>query len=139
MIKNHKNLMIIKVIKMILIIIVITTIIIIIMIIKITIIMIKWQNTSRTLTAPNTKLSVTYNSPKDPNVTKSSISNAEWVLYAPLKRLIHHLMWWIGAEDAAWVPCLELSSTWFLKNTHNSNINKHNFNNNSNNVFTRLE
>ena len=138
MIKNSNNLIIIKVIKMILIIIVITTIIII-MIIKITIIMIKWRNTCRTLTAPNTKLSVTYNSPKDTNITKSSISDAEWVLYAPLKRLIHHLTWWIGAEDAAWVPCLELSSTWFLKNTHNSNINKHNFNNNSNNVITRLE
>ena len=42
-------------------------------------------------------------------------------------------------DNAAWIPCLELSPTWFLKNMHNGNINKHNFNNNSNNVITRVK
>ena len=81
------------------------------------IIMIKWRNTSTALTAPNTELSVTYNSPKAANITKSSTSNAAWVLYAPLKRLIHHLTWWIGVDHAAWLLCLELSPTWFFKKT----------------------
>ena len=120
--------MIINITKMIIIIVVTTTIIktIIIMVI---IIIIKWRNTSTALTAPNTELSVTYNSPKAANITKSSTSNAAWVLYAPLKRLIHHLTWWIGVDHAAWLLCLELSPTWFLKKTHNGNINKHNCNN----------
>ena len=93
LIKNPNNLIIIKIIKMILIIIVITATIIIILI---TIIITKCWNTCRTLTAPNTELSVTQNRPKAANTTKSSTSDAAWVLYAPLKRLIHYLTWWIG-------------------------------------------
>ena len=42
-------------------------------------------------------------------------------------------------DNAAWISCLELSPTWFLKNMHNGNINKHNCNNNSNNVITRVK
>ena len=75
-----------------------------------------------TLTAPNTELSVTYNSSKAANITKSSTSDGMWVLYVPLKWLIYHLRWWIGVDHAAWIPCMELSPTWFLKNTHTSNI-----------------
>ena len=132
LIKNPNNLMIINITKMIIIVVtttIIKTIIMIIIIIIIIIIMIKWRNTSTALTAPNTELSVTYNSPKAANITKSSTSNATWVLYAPQKRLIHHLTWWIGVDHAAWLLCLELSPTWFLKKTHNGNINKHNCNN----------
>ena len=108
------------------------TIIIMIIIIMMMMMMIKWRNTCRALTAPNTELSVTYNSPKAANITKISTSDAAWVLYVPLKRLIHHLTWWIGVEHATWIPCLELSPIWFLKNTHNCNINKHNCNNSRN-------
>ena len=44
----------------------------------------------------------------------------------------------VGVCHDAWIPCLELSPTWFLNNTCNGNINKHNWNNdNSNNVITR--
>ena len=57
--------------------------------------------------------------PKTANLTKSPTSDAAWVIYAPLKRFIYHLTWWIGVDHAAWIPCLELSPTWFLKITHN--------------------
>ena len=142
MIKNPNYLIIIliiiKIITTIAIMIVITTILIIILII---IVMIKWRNTCRTLTAPNTELSVTCDiqRPKRRSYHKSSTSDASWVLYAHLKQLIQHLRWLIRVYHAAWIPCLELSSTWFLKNNHNGNINKHNCNNNSNNVITRLK
>ena len=138
MIKNPNNLMI-KVITMILMRVIITTIIVLIIItIIIIIIMIKWRKTCRTLTAPNTKLSVTYNSPKAANVIKSSTLKAAWVLYALLKQLIHHLTWWIGVDHAAWITFLEPSPTWFLNNTPNGNINKDYCNNNSNDKNTRL-
>ena len=45
--------------------------------------------------------------------------------YAPLKQIIHHLTWWIEVDHAPSILCLELSLTWFLKNTCNGNINKH--------------
>ena len=129
-----KSLVIIKVIKMILIIIVIIIIILSIMIIT------KCRGRSRTLITTNIELPVTIiQRPKAANITKSSISDAAWVLYTPLKLLIHHLTWWIGIDHATWIPCLELTPTWFLKNTCNSNINKHNCNNNSNNVITMLK
>ena len=104
--------------------IIIIIIIMIMIIIVITIIIIKWRNTCRTLTAPNTELSVTYIIPKAANITKSSTSYAAWVLYAPLKRLIHHLTWWIGVDHAAWIPCFIYSLPCiyiiyiYNKNTH---------------------
>ena len=64
------------------------------------------------------------------NIKKISPSDAVRVLYMPMKRLIHHLMWWIGVHRADWIPCLELSPTWFLKNNSNFNINQQNNNNN---------
>ena len=106
-----KNLMIIKVI---------------IVIIKIMIVIIKCRNKCRTFTATNTELPVTSN------------EYAGLVLRAPQKRLIHHLLWWVGVDHAAWIPYQELYPTWFFKNTCNGNINKHNYNNNSNNVTIRL-
>ena len=85
-----KILTIIKVTKMILIIIMIT--IIIITIIMIITIIIKYGSRSRTLTITNTELPVTlYNDPKAANITRSSTSDTVWVLYTPLKQLIHHL------------------------------------------------
>ena len=80
---SSKILVIIKVIRMILIIIVIVKIII----------MIKCRGISTTPTTTNTKLPVTlYNGQKPlTNITKISTSDAAWVLYAPLKWLIHHV------------------------------------------------
>ena len=53
--------------------------------------MIKYRSRCRTLTATNTEFSVTHNGPKAANITKGSTSDAAWILYAPLKRLIPHL------------------------------------------------
>ena len=63
--------------------------ILIIIVIKIIItkkIIIKCKNTSRTLTTTNTELLVTLYSGQKllTNITKSSLSDAAWVLYAPM-------------------------------------------------------
>ena len=109
-------------------------IMIIITIITITIIA-KCRGRYKTPTTTNMELFMAlYNGQKFlTNIKKSSTSDAVRVLYRPLKRLIHHLTWWIEVVYAAWIICLELSPIWFLKNTCNGNINQYNNNNNSNN------
>ena len=112
---------------------IIITIIIITTIIRT--IIITCRSRYRTPTTPNTKLLLTLQNGLKPlsNIKKSSPSDAVRVVYTPLKRLIHHLRWWIGIDHAAWIPCLELSPTWFLKNNCNGNNNQHSNNNNNNN------
>ena len=109
----------------ILIIIIIIIIIIIMIIIRITI---KCGGRYRTLTATNTKLLVLLHNGRKPlnNIKKSSHSDAARALYMPLKRLIHRLTWWVGVDHPAWIPYLELSPSWFLKNNCNGNINQNN-------------
>ena len=108
-------------------------------------IIIKCWSRSGTLTTTNTNnvtIPVTlYNNQKRlTNMIKSSTSDTMWVLYASLKLLFHHLTWWIRVHYAAWIPCLELFPTWFLKDTcSNDNINKHSCNNKSINVITKLK
>ena len=99
-------------------------------------IIIKWRGRYRTPTAINTELPVTLHNVRRPlsNIKKSPTSDTGRALYMPLKRLIHRLAWWIGVDHAAWIPCLELSPTWFLKNNCTGNINQNNnCNNNHNN------
>ena len=137
-----KILVIIKITAMVLIIKVIIIIIIVITIIK-------CRGRYKTPTATNTELLVTlYNGWKPlTNIKKSSIPDAVRVQYTALKRLIHHLTCRIGIHHAAWMPCLELSPTWFLKNTcndvnqHNNNYNNTNNdgNNNNDNIIDRLK
>ena len=97
-------------------------------------IIIKCRGRYRTPTATNTELLVTLHNGRRPlsNIKKSFPSDAVRVLYVLLKRLIQNLTWWIGVEHAPWVPCLELSPTWFLKNNCNGNINQNNNCNNKN-------
>ena len=117
-----KILIVIEIIKMIL-----TIIAILIIITKIiTTIIIKYRGRYRTPTRTNTELLVTLYNGRRPlsNIKKSFPSDAVRVLYVPLKRLIQNLTWWIGVEHAPWVPCLELSPTWFLKNNCNGNVNQ---------------
>ena len=101
-------------------------IIIIIIVILIIITIIKCRGRYRTPTATNTELLVILHNGRRSlsNIKKSPASDAARALYMPLKRLIHHLTWWIGVDHAAWIPCLELSPTWFLKNNCNGNINQ---------------
>ena len=96
-------------------------------IIRITMI-IKCRGRYRTPTATNTDLLVTSHNGRRPssNIKKSHTSDAARALYMPLKQLIHHLAWWIGVDQAAWIPCLELSPTWFLKNNCTGNISQNN-------------
>ena len=82
---------IVKIIMIIIIITIIITIIIIIITIIITV-RVKCWSRRRTPTATNTELSVTYNGPKPADITKNSTSDTAWVLHAPLKRLIHHII-----------------------------------------------
>ena len=98
-----------------------------------TIVIIKYRGRYRMPTTTNTELLVTlHNSWKSlSNIKKSSPSDVVRVLFTSQKRFIYHLTWWLGVYHAAWIPCLELSPTWFLKNTYNDNINQH-FNNNNN-------
>ena len=127
----------IKVIAIVTIIIMMIIIIIIIIIMKviiiIIIIIIKCRGRCRTPTTTNTELLVTLQNGRKPlsNIKKSSPSDAVSALYTPLKRLIHLLTWWIGVDHAAWIPCLELSPIWFLKNNCNGDINQHSNNDNS--------
>ena len=137
-----KILVIIKITAMVLIIKVIIIIIIVITIIK-------CRGRYKTPTATNTELLVTLYNGRKPltNIKKSSIPDAVRVQYTALKRLIHHLTCRIGIHHAAWMPCLELSPTWFLKNTcndvnqHNNNYNNTNNdgNNNNDNIIDRLK
>ena len=105
-------------------IIIIIIIIIVILIIIITII--KCRGRYRTPTATNTELLVMLHNDRKPlsNSKKSSPSDGASASYMPLKRLMHHLTWWIGVDHAPWIPCMELSPTWFLKNNCNGNINQ---------------
>ena len=105
--------------------------------------------------ATNTELLVTLYNGRGPlsNIKKSSLSDNVRVLYTPLKRVINHLKWWMRVDHTAWIPCLELSPTWFLKNNCNGNINQHNnnsyndnnndnnnnINQNNNNMIIRLK
>ena len=101
-----------------------TTTIIITTMIEIKLI-IKCRGRSRASTTNNSMLFVItlYNSRKPlTNITKISKSDVMWVIYAALKQLIHHLTWWIGVHNAAWIRCLELSPLWLLKNTCNGYI-----------------
>ena len=146
-----KILVIMKIIATVLIIKVIIIVIIIIKIIIIIVVTIitKCRGRYKTPTATNTELLVTlYNGWKPlTNIKKSSIPDAVRVQYTALKRLIHHLTCRIGIHHAAWMPCLELSPTWFLKNTcndvnqHNNNYNNTNNdgNNNNDNIIDRLK
>ena len=133
-----KILIIIEIIKMIVTKKVILLITIIIIIIIITTKIIICRGRYRTLTRTSTELLVTLYTGRKllSNVKKSTHSNAARTPYMPLKRLIHDITWWIGVDNAAWIPCLELCPTWFLKNNCNCNINqnqshKNNYNNNS--------
>ena len=105
--------------------------------------------------ATNTELLVTLYNGRGPlsNIKKSSLSDNVKVLYTLLKRLINHLKRWMEVDHTAWIPCLELSPTWFLKNNCNGNINQHNnnsyndnnndnnnnINQNNNNMIIRLK
>ena len=132
----HKNsqllliniLVIIKIMKMIL------TIKGIIITIIITII-IKGTGRYRTPTTTNLELLVTLRNGQKPLsiIKKSSPSDNVRVLFTPLKRLVQYLMWLIGGDHVAWIPYLELSPTWLLKNTCNGNINQYSNNNNNDN------
>ena len=99
----------------------------------------KWRGRSRTLiTTINTEFFVTLHNRWKPltNIKRSSISkDALYVLYMSLKRLTHHLTWWIRVDRAARMLCLELSPTWFCKDACKGNINlrHHNCSNNNNN------
>ena len=105
----------------------------VIVIIIITII--KCRGRYRTPTTTSKELLVALHNGEKPliNIKKSWPLEAVRVLYMPLKRLIHHLKGWIRVDYAAWIPYLELSPTWFLKNKSKGNINQHNNNNNYNN------
>ena len=76
--------------------------IIVIKIIIITVTIIKCRGRSKTLTRTNTELHVTLYNDRRPftNITKSSASDVAWVLYATLKRLIHHLTQRVGVDHA---------------------------------------
>ena len=63
--------------------------------------------------------------------TMTSISDVVRVVYASLKRLSHHVTWWVGVDDATQIPFFSL--TLLLNNTCNSNINQNNCDNNNNN------
>ena len=128
----HKNrkLLLIKILIIIEIIKIILAIKVIVMII---IKIIKCRDRFRIPTTINKELLVTLHNGQKPvnNIKKSSPSVAVRALHTPLKRLIHNLTWWIGVDHATWIPCLEFSPTWFLKNNCSGNINQHsNFNNN---------
>ena len=105
---------------------IIIIIIIIIIVIVIIITIIKCRDRYRTPTTTNTELLVMLHNDRKPlsNIKKSSPSDGVSASYMPLKRLIHHLTWWIGVDHAPWIPCMELSPTWFLKNNCNGNINQ---------------
>ena len=108
-------------------------IIIIITIIIILTIIMKCRRRNRNPTATNTELLVTLHNGRRPlsNIKKSPASDPARALYMPLKWLIHHLTWWIGVNHDAWISCLELSPTWFLKHNCAGNINQNqNYDNN---------
>ena len=135
-------LIIIKIIKMIL-----TTIVIVIITTIIIIIIIKCIGRYRTPTTINngTPCEIAEWSKAFRQDQKELPLDALRSLYTTLKRLIHHLTWWIGVDYTVWIPCLELSLTWFLKNNwNNTNYNNNNndridINDHSSNIIIRLK
>ena len=98
-------------------------------------IIIKSRGRYRTPTTTNMELLVTLHNGRKylTNIKKRYVTDAARALYMPLKRFTHHLKWGIVIDHAAWIPCLELCPTWFLKNNCNGNINQNNnYNNNYN-------